>query len=636
MLQIKFIILSRFILHLYIVFINYQKIGAKVLWFISCIGCVYSTNAQVPTIQDCLGALPVCQNVYSESRSPSGEGNYTNEIFTGTSCLNDGETNSIWYTFTVNKTGNFGFLITPNDLDDDYDWALYNITNASCSDIISDQSIMVSCNAAGDSACHGPTGATGGSNSNFQGYGCNRGNSPENALVPVEMGNTYVLLINNWTGSVNGYMLDFSLSDDIGIIDMLDPTVNSMTTQQNNQFTIQFSENIQCESIAPENFDIIGEGGPYEIQLIESPCLVGARYGQQFTFSISPPLINGEHTIQMNPNNNFPVVDVCDNPSMPEEVTVTINFCENTTELACNDGLACTQNDSMVVDRNDNSVVCTPCAGKPNGGCGVGATTEQACDDNDNSTENDIEIVLTCDGTVCEPCEGTPICNDLIEQFIFICPGDSARLLDGSFTTIPENYSFTFTNQAGCDSVIVEQVSFLPAINISIADTVYGTIDEILTLETVTNANLPVYEWSPANSLSCFNCPAPMVNTQQTGIQLYSVNITDDETGCSNMRSFIVKISLPNAVFIPNAFSPNQDGQNDEFVIRFQGNLQQFDLFIYNSWGQQIYQGNLNSAFWDGTYQNEKLPIGVYVYFIRSRYINGEQVFKKGNITLIR
>ena len=117
------------------------------LFCIVCICYFNVTNAQVPTIQDCLGALPVCQNVYSESRSPSGEGNYTNEIFTGTSCLNDGETNSIWYTFKVNKTGNFGFLITPNDLDDDYDWALYNITNASCGDIISDQSMMVSCNA---------------------------------------------------------------------------------------------------------------------------------------------------------------------------------------------------------------------------------------------------------------------------------------------------------------------------------------------------------------------------------------------------------------------------------------------------------------------------------------------------------
>lgn len=609
--------------------------------YFGCFCGVFSTiNAQTPTIQDCLGALPVCQNVYSETRSPSGAGNYRNEIFTGTNCLNDGEKNSIWYTFTVNKTGNFGFLITPNNLNDDYDWALYNITNASCSDLISNPNITVSCNAAGGTEsgrnCHGPTGATGASNSNFQGYGCNRGNSPLNALVPVELGNTYVLMINNWTGSVNGYNLDFSLSDDIGIIDMLAPTVNSITTQGTESFTIQFSENIQCESISPENFDIIGDGGPYEIRLAQSPCVVGAQYAQQFTFSIAPPLSNGTYTIQMNPNNNFMVLDVCDNPAMPAEVEVVINFCVETTALNCNDGMACTENDITLVDINDNNVVCVPCAGKATGGCGVGETTMQTCDDDDPLTENDMEIVLTCDRTICEPCKGTPICNDLIEKMISICPGDSARLLDGTYTNISENYSFAFTNQAGCDSIIIERVSLLPEINVVIADTIYGTIDKPLAIEVTTNAIDPIYLWSPSNRLSCVNCSTPMVNTQQTGMQLFTLNLTDMESNCSKEVSFIVKISLPNKIFMPNAFSPNQDGQNDELAIYFQGDVLEFDIKIYNRWGNSIYSGNLNSAFWDGIYQNQKLPIGVYPYYAKATYVNNVQVIKKGNITLIR
>lgn len=603
---------------------------------IFCFLWLYKANAQTPTGQDCLGALPVCQNLYSETRSPSGEGNYTNEINTNTSCLSDGETNSIWYTFTVNKTGNFGFLITPNDLTDDYDWSLYNITQANCADIFSNLDLTVSCNAAGDSACHGATGATGGSNSNFQGYGCNGGNSPENALVPVQAGNTYVLLINNWSGSVNGYTLDFGLSDDIGIFDTIDPEVIDIMTNGNYSFTVQFSENIKCESIAPENFEITGAGGPYEIRLIEGPCIVGARYAQQFTFSISPPLANGDYTIQMKPNESFPIVDVCDNPTMPVEINWVINFCEYTTAINCNDGLNCTDNDVAVVDRIDNNVVCIPCAGEASGGCGVGETNILACDDGDPLTENDVEIVLACDGTVCEPCLGIPICNDLIEQLITICPGDSALLNDGTYIKTAGEYNFIFTNEAGCDSIIVEQVSLSPEVSIIIADTIYATINEPLLLEVITNASDPAYLWSPSDNLTCFNCSAPMLNFDQTDIQMYTLNITDKETGCESSQTFVVKVSLSNDIFIPNAFSPNQDGQNDELTIRFQGNLLDVDIAIFNRWGKTVYAGSLGSPFWDGIYQNEKLPIGVYPFYAIGIYANNQQVIKKGNITLIR
>jgi hypothetical protein len=122
----------------------------------------------VPTNQDCLGAIPVCQQIYIENQSPSGDGNYNNEINTAISCT-AGELNSIWYRFTVNQDGDFGFLITPNDPDDDYDWTLFDITNADCGDIASAPSLVVSCNAAGGVGCHGPTGADGSTTWSVQG-----------------------------------------------------------------------------------------------------------------------------------------------------------------------------------------------------------------------------------------------------------------------------------------------------------------------------------------------------------------------------------------------------------------------------------------------------------------------------------
>ncbi|HRP58682.1 MAG TPA: hypothetical protein PK833_00105, partial [Vicingus sp.] len=86
------------------------------------------TPAPAPTVQDCLGAIPVCQNVYVETNSYSGVGNVPDEIDPdGPSCMNSGEKNDVWYTFTTQTSGNICFTIDPIG-SDDYDWAVYNLT----------------------------------------------------------------------------------------------------------------------------------------------------------------------------------------------------------------------------------------------------------------------------------------------------------------------------------------------------------------------------------------------------------------------------------------------------------------------------------------------------------------------------
>ncbi|HET6992193.1 MAG TPA: hypothetical protein VFJ43_12750, partial [Bacteroidia bacterium] len=107
---------------------NYPRINPfAILVFVFLAGAP-SLHAQVPTNQDCLDAIPICQNVYSTTVSYSGEGNYPNEINSNISCFATGELNDVWYTFTVQQSGNLNFLITPNNSGDDYDWAVYNLT----------------------------------------------------------------------------------------------------------------------------------------------------------------------------------------------------------------------------------------------------------------------------------------------------------------------------------------------------------------------------------------------------------------------------------------------------------------------------------------------------------------------------
>ena len=298
-----------------------------------------SLPAQItPTVQDCLGAIPICQQIYSETLSPTGDGNYNNEVNPNNNCT-EGEINSIWYKFTVDQSGDFGFLITPNDLNDDYDWSLFNITNASCSDIFTNQSLMVSCNAAGsfppNNTCNGLTGATGASIYNIQGGGCNAitpniavGSTPFNDLIPVVAGNTYVLMVSNWTGSNNGYTIDFGLSTGIGIIDNTPPSIvtgTGPTSCGGQAIDLFFSEYLDCPTVDDSNFQLSGPGGPYTLSLTANACDNSNGFDNTLSLVIDPPISSlGTYTLTITSQGPFPFQDICGNPIGQDTITFDV------------------------------------------------------------------------------------------------------------------------------------------------------------------------------------------------------------------------------------------------------------------------------------------------------------------------
>ncbi len=283
--------------------------------------------SQEASIQDCLGAIPVCQEVYVEDRAPIGFGNTMD--YDGENVCLVNENNSIWYTFTVNQTGQFGFVLTPTNPLQDYDWILFDITDASCGDLLDDPSLVVSCNAAGGAGCSGATGATGATIYNDQGPNCgtdppnqSAGLSPFNELVDVVAGNTYVLCILNFSANISeGYTLDFGLSADIGIFDEIRPTVTDINYPEScngSKITVSFSEYIQCTTLDADNFQLVGDNGPYDIGLNAANCDAGGNFSKTFELTINPALeVGNEHTISLLVDEVSEALDLCGNPSTP-------------------------------------------------------------------------------------------------------------------------------------------------------------------------------------------------------------------------------------------------------------------------------------------------------------------------------
>ena len=290
--------------------------------------------SQVPTTGDCLGAIPVCEAYYFQPLTSYGVGNYPNEVGTGQDCPYDclwGEANSVWYIFTVQQSGILSFIITPVDQNDDYDWALYDLTYARCEDIIPMMaSITASCNSAGGAGLHGATGAYNGAD-DCAGGGTANGNTQWNANIPVNEGQTYVLYISDWTQSPTGYSLDLSPSTAV-IFDDVPPQIqnideSSVSGCDDTDIDITFSENITCSGITPFLFSIDGPGGPYQVvEVFGAACAVGAEMEKNFTLTVDHPFTsNGTYTLYLAPG--FPgIQDVCNNVAPPDTILFTLSL----------------------------------------------------------------------------------------------------------------------------------------------------------------------------------------------------------------------------------------------------------------------------------------------------------------------
>ena len=91
-------------------------------------------------------------------------------------------------------------------------------------------------------------------------------------------------------------------------------------------------------------------------------------------------------------------------------------------------------------------------------------------------------------------------------------------------------------------------------------------------------------------------------------------------------------------IFVPNAFSPNGDGNNDYFRPFYPDAIvTELYFAVYDRWGGIVYEtDNIRTDGWDGTYKGKRLAPDVYVFWLKTKCINGEKYEHRGNVTLIR
>lgn len=89
-------------------------------------------------------------------------------------------------------------------------------------------------------------------------------------------------------------------------------------------------------------------------------------------------------------------------------------------------------------------------------------------------------------------------------------------------------------------------------------------------------------------------------------------------------------------LMIPNSFTPNGDGINDQFLVKAMWNVVEFELFVYERSGNMVFKSKEIEMGWDGSYQGKEAQTGVYAYFIIYKNSKGNKVKTKGTLNLIR
>ena len=142
------------------------------------------------------------------------------------------------------------------------------------------------------------------------------------------------------------------------------------------------------------------------------------------------------------------------------------------------------------------------------------------------------------------------------------------------------------------------------------------------------------YIWTPANSLNNPTIFNPVASPQSD--TKYTVKGIDTN-GCSNLDTVTVKFLSGNTsnYLMPNAFTPNNDGLNDCYGIKYWGVIKELEFSIYNRWGERVYYTKNPNDCWDGTYKRVMQKLDIYVYVVKAKTFCGD-VYRKGTFTLIR
>ncbi len=486
--------------------------------------------------------------------------------------------NPYWYRFTCYAPGSLGFQITPNNLQDDYDWQLFDITNESPNAVYSKKSLFVACNWSGEP---GITGARLNGQSLVVCEG--KGKALFSAMPDLIAGHEYLLLVSHFTDSQSGYTLEFGG----GSADIIDPKIPEMVATTavctGNELRVKLSKEMKCSSVAADGSDFSLSSNLANITSANSPMCSASFSTDSIVILLDRPLPPGDYTLNVKSGSDGnSMLDNCDN-NMPDGST------------------------TFTVHENVSAA--------------FSYTLKEGC------IQDTIEF--SHDGA-----NHTRVWN-------WTSPGGNLNSASGSIistTTGPFELSLTIANDF-CSASQTETISIPPKVNAAFLSPEISCAKDLVTLSDNSVGAIATWNWDfgDGNSSTEQN-PQPFKYQLPTGERNYKVRLqVATATGCTDSVSANILVVGSCNIMVPTGFTPNNDGIND-YLFPTNGFAADNMVFrVFNRFGRVVFESYKYQQKWDGNVNGQPQSSGTYAwtlsYTLKS---TGRQYFFKGTTVLLR
>jgi len=632
-------------------------------------------------------AFPVCGTAtFSQNTIPLCGG----RSLPAPNCKNDilTDINPFWYKFTCFKAGTLGFEITPNNLSDDYDWEIYDITGKNPNDIYTDGNLVISSNWSGEG------GVTGASTRGTQPLVCGGYGKPLFSSMPVlQVDHNYLMLVSHFTRSQSGYRLAFKGGSAV-ITDSAQPKLKVVDASCGGDvLRLSIGKKIKCSSITANGSEFYITPNVATISAAAGIVCSSQFDTDSLELKLSDFLAPGAYTLHIKKGSDQnTLLDYCDN-TVPD--TDELNFkvlpkiatpVDSIAPLEC-----AAQKVKIVLSK---PIICSSIA--PDGSDFVisGSYPVSIINVTGNcSVTKEIYLTLSKpleqagtftinlkrgnDGnTILNECgEETPagakitfsvkdtVNADFTYNIQYDCttdivsyshPGNngvntwnwkldenqisSQQNPQGSYKVFNKKQVLLVVTNGFCKDSASKEIELK---NFSKADfTVFedNCPNEPVTFKGTAVGQIINHQWSfgdggvasTASPTHTYSLP----NRQTTYNVRYTVN---DSYGCQRTATKPVSVYSSCLLAVPTAFTPNGDGLNDFLSPLNAIKAERVEFNVYNRWGQLIYKTANWKKGWNGTLNGLPQATGTYIWTLQ--YLNRDTqklVFEKGTVVLIR
>jgi gliding motility-associated-like protein len=495
-------------------------------------------------------------------------------------CSSEGITdkNPYWYKFTCFRSGTLGFVITPLEISDDYDWQLFDITGREPQEVYSNKDLFVACNWSGE------TGRTGASSDGTRLDVCTGpGKALFSSMPQITEGHEYLLLISHFTNSQSGYTLAIRG----GSSEITDTRTAVMEYAvgpcAGNQVSIKLNKNMSCTSLAADGSDF--EFAPKVANILSATAPSCSGFDMDSVVltvdQILPP--GNYNLIVKKGSDGNSLLDICGTEMPPGSKAFTVY---PDVSAAFNHQLktGCLK-DTLVVSHEGN---------------------------------NDVNYW-----------------NWQFDELTFSRQQNTSHIFE---THGDKNISLVVSN-GHCSDTSSITISLEPKINAQFDAPEIVCAKDKAVFTNRSSGDISQWSWSFGEGRSStLEEPEPFNYTPPPGERTYRVSLTvANEEGCSDSAAANVIVVSNCSIGVPTAFTPNNDGRNDYLYPSNAFNAESLIFRVFNRFGQVVFETRDWRKKWDGTLNGNPQPSGTYVwslsYILKATKVNFNL---KGTTVLIR